>query len=86
MEGSPRAYAEYFRINLWVRPTSIVGSFFEKASQPGFHTARMRTYFRHWPKLCENSKTPSAARMIFLRSISNLNGLPVRALIAIMNE
>src|SRR5712671_7593242 len=23
MEGSPRAYAEYFRINLWVRPTSI---------------------------------------------------------------
>ena len=34
---------------------------------------------RFWPSLCENSKTRSATRMIFLSSFSKLNGLAIWA-------
>jgi hypothetical protein len=44
------------------RPSFISGQ--------AFHVA-------YWPRLCENSKTPSATRMIFSGWISKLNGLAV---------
>ena|SRR6516164_5883252 len=50
--------------------------------------ARQRTSrdFRVGPRLCENSKTRSATRMIFSGSISELNRLTVSAAKAVLKE
>jgi hypothetical protein len=43
-------------------------------------------HVRFWPRMCENPKSRSATRMIFLCSTSKLNGLAMRARQTVLNN
>jgi hypothetical protein len=87
MEGSPRAYAEYFRINLWVRPTSIGYRrlVFRKGKSAGISHCTHAYLLPHWPSSVEDDFGGRASPSDYIESFeafvrANMNAAP--ALIA----